>query len=73
MNVKELKELIKDLDDNVNVKISIERGRGLSISDDVELYYYEDYNEISLSGEETDYDWLIILLLERLYEMVIRD
>jgi len=56
MNVKELKELIKDLDDNCNVKISIERGRGLSISDDVELYYYEDYNEISLSGEETDYD-----------------
>ena len=56
MNVKELKELIKDLDDNVNVKISIERGRGLSISDSVDLYYYEDYNEISLSGEETDYD-----------------
>ena len=56
MNVGELKELIKDLDDNVNVRISIERGRGLSISDRVDLYYYEDYNEISLSGEETDYD-----------------
>ena len=56
MNVKELRELIKDLNDDVNVRISIERGRGLSISDRVELYYYEDYNEISLSGEETDYD-----------------
>jgi hypothetical protein len=62
MNVGELRELIKDLDDNVNVLISIERGRGLSISNRVELYYYEDYNEINISGEEEGIEYYNVVV-----------
>jgi copper chaperone CopZ len=56
MKVFELIKELEGVDGNSDVKISIERGRGLSISDDVELYYYEENNEICLSGVESDYD-----------------
>lgn len=56
MNVGELRDLLKDIDDNVNVRICIESGRGLRISEEVDLYLDEDYGVLDLGGEESDYD-----------------
>ena len=52
MNVGELRDLLKDIDDNVNVRICIESKEGLIMSDEVDLYLDEDYGVLDLGGCE---------------------
>ena len=56
MKVKELVEMLKNVDGDVEVRIIIERGRGMSISDDVSGYYDEDNNVFDIGGDESDFD-----------------
>jgi hypothetical protein len=56
MKVFELIELLKDVDVNSDIKIMIESGRSLSISNEVDVCYDEEYKEFSIIGEETDWD-----------------
>jgi hypothetical protein len=56
MKVFELIEMLKDVDVNSDIKIMIESGRSLSISDDVSVWYDEENKEFKIEGEESDWD-----------------
>jgi hypothetical protein len=52
MTVKELMDELSRFDPELTVSILIERGRGLSVSD--EVYVGRDGDGVHISGEETD-------------------
>ena len=55
MKVSELMEILKDVNGNLDINISVERGRGLSGSNEsVEVSY--DSDGVYISGEEDFYD-----------------
>jgi hypothetical protein len=55
MKVSELLEILKDVNGDLDINISIERGRGLSGSNEsVEVSY--DNDGVYISGEEDFYD-----------------
>ena len=54
MTVKELIEILKTCDENKIVNISVEHGRGLSGSDEIDVYENED--GVSIGGEENIYN-----------------
>ena len=56
MKVFELIEMLKDVDGDFDVKIMIESGRSMSISDDVGVWWDEENKVFSISGEESDFD-----------------
>ena len=54
MKVKELIEMLKECDENREVRLIVEKGRGYSGSEDFEVN--DDGNVVYLSGEEDFYD-----------------
>ena len=55
MKVSELMEILKDVNGDLDINISVERGRGLSGSNEsVEVSY--DSDGVYISGEEDFYD-----------------
>ena len=58
MKVNELMEILKDINGDLDINIIIERGRGLSGSNEsIEVSY--DKDGVYISGEEDFYDWVI--------------
>lgn len=53
MTVKELIEILKTCDENKLVTICVERGRGLSGSDEIGV---NETDTVSIGGDETFYD-----------------
>ena len=55
MKVSELMEILKDVNGDLDINISVERGRGLSGSNEsIEVSY--DNDGVYISGEEDYYD-----------------
>ena len=54
MTVKELIEILSEMDQSKTVAISVERGRGMSGSDGIGVNF--DGETVYIGGEETFYD-----------------
>jgi len=56
MKVRELIEKLKNVNGDSDVIINIEIGGNVSICEEVELYIDDFYNEVVLSGVESDFN-----------------